>query len=235
MTLSVPATLLFAAACTAWGSDLPAGRWEGVIQIPGREIKLVIDLAQDSRGQWVGSAIVPGFEIKGARLSEIAVKDGGVSFAIKGALGDPKFEGHLTSNGTLSGEFKQAGNTAPFTFENVGPAQVEPMPASTLVRKELEGEWQGEMSFAGNQFRVRIKLANQSDGKATGQFTIVGKRENNLPIDLVTQEGEMLTVEMRERGMTYEGRFRKDQNEIDGAFRQGGIEIPLTLHPAAKN
>jgi hypothetical protein len=235
MTINVPVSLLFAAVFTAGAAEPTAARWEGAIQVPGREIKLVIDLSQDSQGQWVGSAIVPGFGVKGSPLSDIAVKDTGVSFSIKGALGDPTFEGHLTSNGTLSGAFKQAGNSAPFTLQNVGPAQVELPPVSTSVRKELEGEWQGEMSFAGNQFRVRIKLANQADGKATGQFVIIGKRENNLPIDLVTQEGEMLTVEMHERGMSYEGRFRKDQNEIAGAFLQGGVEIPLILHPAAKN
>jgi hypothetical protein len=233
MTISVPVSLLFA-AFTAWAAELPAARWEGAVQIPGREIRLVIDLAQDSRGHWIGSVIVPGFDVKGTRLSELAVKDGGVSFAIKGALGDPKFEGHLASNGTLTGEFKQAGNTAPFTLQNVGPAQVEPMPASTAVRKELEGEWKGEMNYAGTQFRVSIKLANQADGKATGQLVMIGKRESSLPIDLVTQEGEMLTLEMYERGMTYAGRFLKDQNEIDGALRQGGVEIPLILHPAAK-
>jgi hypothetical protein len=232
--MSVRLFLLFAAAIIARAGDTPAGHWEGAIQIPGREIKLVIDFAQDASGQWVGSVIVPGFGIKGTPLTGIAVKDSKVSFAVKNALGDPKFEGHLTTNGTLTGDFTQAGNTAPFTLKNIGTAQVEPLPVSTSVRKELEAEWQGEMSYAGNQIHIRIKLANQGDGKATGQFVIIGKRENNLPIDLVTQEGDMLTVEMYERGMTYEGRFLKAQNEINGTFRQGGIEIPLILHPAVK-
>jgi len=234
MRSSARAVLVFVAGAFGYASDPPAARWEGAIQIPGREIKLVIDLAEDSTGNWIGSAIVPGFGVKGTPLADIAIKDSGVSFVLKGALGDPKFEGHLGSNGTLTGEFKQAGNAAPFQLRNIGPAQVDLPAESTAVRKELVGEWKGEMTFAGNQFRVSIKLANQAAGKATGEFVIIGKRETKLPIDLVTQEGDMLTVEMHERGMSYEGRFLKNENEINGAFHQGPLEIPLILRPAVK-
>jgi hypothetical protein len=234
MALRISGLLLFAASLSVRASEALAGHWEGAAQIPGREIRLVIDLVEDGSGHWAGSAIVPGFGIKGTPLSEILIKDSNVSFALKGALGDPRLEGHLTSNGTLSGEFKQAGNTAPFELRNAGPAAVEIPPDSTAVRKELEGEWKGDMSYAGTQFHVSIKLENRSDGKATGRFVVIGSHKTDLAISLVTLEGEMLTVEMYERGMTYEGRFMKDQNEINGAFRQSGVEIPLILHPAAK-
>jgi hypothetical protein len=52
---------------------------------------------------------------------------------------------------------------------------------------------------------------------------------------LVTSDGDMLTVEMSAMGMTYEGRLLKDRSAISGAFLQGGLEVPLTLHPAAKS
>jgi hypothetical protein len=234
MTLRIFGLLLFAAISGAFAAQPPAARWEGVVRLPGREIKVVVDLAQNSGGQWIGSAILPDFGVKGAPLSDVSVTDSGVSFVIKGALSDPKFEGSLSSSGTLTGEFKQAGNSAPFSLRNIGSAQVELPPVSTAVRKELEGEWKGDMSYAGNPIHITIKLTNQTDGKATGQFVIVGKKETTLPIDLITQEGEMLTVELYERGMTYEGHFMKEKNEINGEFRQGPVEIPLTLRPAVK-
>jgi hypothetical protein len=234
MTLRISGFLLLAAVSGALASQPPPARWEGTVRLPGREIKVVVDLAQNTGGQWIGSAILPGFGVKGVPLSDVAVTDSSVSFVIKGVLGDPKFEGVLNSSGTLAGEFKQAGNSASLTLQNIGAAQVELPPVSTAVRKELEGEWKGDMSYGGNPIHVTIKLANQAGGKATGQFVIVGKRETTLPIDLITQEGEMLTVEMYERGMTYEGRFLKEKNEINGEFRQGPVEIPLTLHPAVK-
>src|SRR5689334_24996212 len=107
--------LIFAAFLVCRASEPAAARWEGAVQIPGRELRIVIDLAQDSGGQWIGSAIVPGFGVKGAPLSDIAVKDSQVSFSVKGALGGPKFTGHLSAAGVLTGDYEQAGNTAPVT------------------------------------------------------------------------------------------------------------------------
>jgi hypothetical protein len=227
-------TLLFAAAAICQGSEPAAARWEGAVQIPGRDLRLVIDLALDSHGQWTGSAIVPGFGIKGAPLADIAVNDSAVSFAIKGALGEPKLKGRLTADGAFAGDYQQAGNSAPFLLRNVGPPQVEPPRESTAVPRELEGEWQGEMSYVGNLIHIRLKLTNQPGGKAAGQFVFVGKRETRLPIDLVTEDAGLLTVELFGPGITYEGRFRRDASEITGAFRQGAIEIPLNLRPAPK-
>ncbi len=231
MTWTLRATFLFIAVAGCRASESPAARWEGIVQIPGRELKVVIDLAQDSRGQWIGSAIVPGFGIKGAPLADIAVNDSGVAFTVKGALGGPKFTGRLAADGALTGDYQQAGNTAPFTLQKTGPPQVDLPRQSTAVGKEMEGEWQGEMTFVGNSLRVKLKLTNQAEGRATGQFVFIGKRETTLPIDLVTQEAGILTLELLERGMTYEGRFRQDANEINGTFHQGPFEAPLVLRP----
>ena len=235
MASHLKAALLFAGALVCRASEPAAARWEGAVHVPGRELKIVIDLAQDNGGQWIGSAIVPGFGVKGAPLKDIVVKDSDVTFAVKGALGEPKFTGHLAANGVLSGDYQQAGNTAPFTLQKAGPPQVDPPRQSSAVRKEFEGEWQGEMTFVGNPLRVKLKIENHADGKATGQMVFTGKRETKLPIDLVTQDADMLTLEMPERGMTYEGRFHKDANEINGTFQQGPFEAPLILRPAAKS
>jgi hypothetical protein len=228
------AVILFSAVLLGQASEPAAARWEGAVQIPGRELRVVIDLAQDSRGQWTGSVIVPGFGIKGAPLTDIAVKESNVAFTIKGALGEPKFKGRLAAANTLTGEFQQAGNTAPFTLHKAGPPQVELPRQSTPIRKELEGTWQGEMDFMGT-VRVRLELANQPGGNATAKFTLTRTRENPLPLDLVTDEGGILTVKATETGITYEGRFRKEANEITGTFQQGPLELSLVLHPTAKS
>ena len=228
------AVILFGAALLGQASEPLAARWEGTVQIPGRELRVVIDLAQDKNGQWTGSVIVPGFGIKGAPLTDITVKESEVAFTIKGALGDPKFKGRLAAANTLTGEFQQAGNAARFTLQKAGPPQVEPPRHSTPIRKELEGTWQGEMDFMGT-VKVRLDLANQPGGNATAKFTLTRTRENPLPLDLVTDEGGILTLKSTETGITYEGKFRKEANEINGMFQQGPIEVTLVLHPAAES
>src|SRR5271169_4259822 len=101
----VALVLALAAAGPVWSaSEGPAGRWEGTVMIPGGEIIVVVDLAQDGQGGWTGSATVPGFNVKGAPLAEIVAKDREVAFTIK-SLGDPRFEGHLGEDGALGGLF----------------------------------------------------------------------------------------------------------------------------------
>jgi hypothetical protein len=86
------ATLLFAnALMLCHAAETGVGRWEGAVQIPVIELKIVIDLARDG-DWWIGSAVVPELNIKGAPLTDIAVMDGDVAFTIKGTLGESKFK-----------------------------------------------------------------------------------------------------------------------------------------------
>ncbi len=213
---------------------LLSGRWEGVVEIPGRDLRLIIDLAQDDQGRWTGSAILPGFGVKGAVLKDVVAGDGSVAFAITGALGVPTIKGSLAPDGTLSGDFQQAGNSARFLLRRVGPPQVEPPRTSTRVRAELEGSWQGETAIMGNPIRARLTLANPPGGAASAKFTIVGRREHDLEVDVVTQEGDLLTVEGHEGAATFvfEGRLHAGASEVTGTLQQGALEAPLTLDRA---
>jgi hypothetical protein len=215
---------MLAALCHA--AERAEGRWEGTIQIPGTPLAAIIDLTQ-SDGAWIGSATVPGFT-KGAPLADVVVRDSAVSFTLKGALGDPKFTGRLDA-GTLDGSFVQAGNSAAFHLRHSGPPQVDLPRQSTTVAAELAGGWQGEFTLGGNRLKASLKLTNQPGGIAAAQFVITGRREANIPIDLVRQEGDFLTVVSSQYRISFEGRLRKDTGEITGTFAQGPIENPLTL------
>ena len=226
-------TFLFASVTVCRAEEPIAGRWEGSVQIPARELKLVIDLAQDGHGSWMGSIIIPELNLTGALLTEIAVQDSSASFAIKTARGlQAAFKGSLNADGTLAGSFVEAGNTAPFVLKKTGPPQVETPPQSTPISKELEGEWKGEYEMYGYPRYVTVKLVNRDAEGAAAEFVIVGRKTNNLSMDLVTQEGDLLTIDSHEIGISYEGRFEKATNEIKGTFIQGAIELPLVLRRA---
>jgi hypothetical protein len=226
--------LLLASPLLARADENAVGRWEGTVQIPGRELLLIVDLATESGGGggWQGSITLPGLGLKGVPLSDIAVKASDIVFSIKSALADPnagpaKFEAHLTGDGKLSGNFEQAGNSAPFALEKTGAPQVEPAPHSSAIAKEIEGEWKGGYELFGYPRKVTIKLQNRGAEGATAEFVIVGRKENKLPVDHVVQEGEFLTIDSHETGLSFEGRTRK--GEIQGTILQGPLEIPVTL------
>jgi hypothetical protein len=216
--------LIVAAALPFRAEDVISGRWEGTARVPDDELTVVVDLAQEN-GAWVGSIIIPGLGLKGAPLTEIKVQPLDVNFAVKGALGI-ELNLHLVSNNKLAGNFEQAGNRAPATLSKTGLPQVEYPPRNTPVTKELEGEWKGDYEMLGYTRHVSIKFANHPDG-ATADFVIVGRKHNVLPVDLVTEEGDLVTVDSHEMGFSFEGRLR--DGKLTGAIRQAAMETPLVL------
>ena len=225
--------ILLASAVISRADGNAAGRWEGTVQIPGRPLEIVVDLAAKSdEGRWQGSITIPGLGIKGAPLSDIALNGDNIAFSIKSALaeqraGPAKFNARVGGDGKLAGDFLQAGNTAPFALQKTGPPQVEISPRSTAVAQEIEGEWKGGYELFGYPRKVTIKLQNRGPDGATAEFTIVGRKENKLPVDRVVQQGEFVTVDSHETGLSFEGRARK--GEIEGTIFQGPLEIPVTL------
>ena len=233
------AAIFFASAALCQAAESAAGRWEGSAQIPGGEMKLIVDLSEESGKGWIGSIIIPGFGVKGAPLVDLHVKSSDLAFAIKGSLGNERvgqaeIRAHLAPDGHLAGDFRQGGNTAPFVLAKTGPAQVELPPRSTTVSKELEGEWKGEYELNGYARHVTMKFAKHDADTAGVEFVIVGKKTNNVPVTLLTQDGDFLTIKSDEFGITYEGQFRKEAGEIKGTITQGPFEQPLVMrHPAA--
>jgi hypothetical protein len=218
--------LILAATLTCRAEDPISGRWEGSARIPDDELTVVVDLAQQN-GAWVGSIIIPGFGVKGTPLTDVKVQTPDVSFAVKGPLGI-KLNLRLLGppENKLAGNFEQAGNHAPVTLQKTGPPQVEYQRRNTPVAKELEGEWKGDYEMLGYTRHVSINFANQPDG-AKADFVIVGRKHNVLPVDLVTQEGDLVTVDSHETGFTFEGRLKN--GELTGAIRQAAMETPLVL------
>ena len=232
--LRLVATILLAGAALCQAAENASGRWEGVAQIPGNELRLVVDLSDEGGKGWIGSIVVPGFGIKGAELADLHVRGGDLDFAIKGALGNERsgraeLKAHFTADGHLAGDFKQGGNSAPFVLTKTGPAQIDLPLRSTAVAKELEGEWKGDYEMMGYARHATMKFANRGAEGAALEFTIVGKKVNNVPVSLVTQDGDFVTVKSDEFGITFEGRFSKESGELKGTLSQGPMEAPLVL------
>src|SRR6266550_6223932 len=222
--LRLLAIVVLATALPSRGEEAISSRWEGTAHIPGDDLTVIVDLAQEN-GAWIGSMIIPGLDVKGAPLTDIQVKPPDVSFSVKGTLGI-QLKLQLDGSGKMTGNFEQAGNRALTALQRTGPPQVERPPRNTPVAKELEGEWKGDYEMLGYTRHVSIKFANHPDG-ATADFVIVGRKHNVLPVDLVTQEGEMVMVDSHEMGFSFEGRLKN--GKLTGAVRQAEIETPKVL------
>ena len=233
------ASLIFFLTLASVAAEDPAGRWEGSIQLPMRTYDFVLDLAKHDAQDWIGSVIIPGLGVKGAPLEYIRIEGSNVSFALSHALSSPrvaspKFEARLDASRQLSGNFLQAGNRAPFVLAKTGPAQVELPRQSTPLGEDWTGEWTGEYEMNGYPRHVTLTLIGHGNAPATAELVVVGKRTTNAPIDLVAEEDNFLTVRSREIGIIYEGRLKKEANEIRGTWTLGPFELPLVLKRKAK-
>ena len=216
----------------------PEGRWEGPLQIPGRPLQLVVDLAQDRAGAWVGSIIIPGLGIKGAPLANLVVTDCDLTFDMGNSLSSPtlgpaSFKAHRCTGGGMAGEMTQGGNVAPFSLQRIAPAQVEVSPRSTAVGRDIEDRWTGDFELGGYPRHVTITLENHAAAAATARFVVVGKQTTDLPVDLVLEEGNFLRIESQANRVAFEGRFFKESGEIRGIVELGPLELPLVLHRSA--
>lgn len=221
----------------ACGAPAPEGRWEGIVQIPGRALRVVVDLQPASGGAWAGSIILPGLGIKGDALTAIAIKGSDIGFAAAHALGSstqkpPSFEAHLEGADVMTGRMRQGGNEAPFKLARTGPAQVEAPVRSTPVGRALVGKWIGEFELGGYPRRVTITIANRADA-ATAEFLIVGKQRNVLPVELVVQDGTFVRIESPATQINFEGRLAESGDELRGVVELGPIELPLALRRTA--
>jgi len=224
---------------SAMAAPTPEGRWEGRIQIPGRETPVVVDLARSATGAWEGSIILAGFDIKGAPLSNIVATGTDVAFDFGNLLkvesyGPARFTAHLDADDVLAGELSQGGNVAKLSLRKVGPAQVDMARRSTPVGRVLEDQWLGEFELGGYPRYVTLTLENHANAAATAKFVIVGKQNNDLPVDLVIEEGRFVRIESQSRQVSFEGRLVEESDELRGTIELGSFELPLVLRRSGR-
>ena len=233
------AVAMVVAPMIARAAELSAeGRWQGVIEIPGRPVHATLDVALDAAGVWQGSLTMPALGLAGAPVKEVVVSGRRVTFAFTGAFdgsryGTARVDATLAGTTSLSGRFMQGGHSAPVVLTRVGSAQVQLAARSRPVRGALEGEWVGQYELGGYPRNVTIALDNAAGKGATATFVIVGKQKTVIPVDLVVEDGEFVRVESQEYRVVYEARIGADARELSGVVSLGGTEVPLVMRRAA--
>lgn len=226
--------LLCLSAISSGVSASVAGRWLGSVEIPGNEVSVTVDLEQDGAGAWIGSITMPQFNLSAVPLTDIVVSDVQASFSILNALGDPTagkatFHARVETD-TITGDFKQAGNSTSFVMHRGGSAQVVLPPRSTSVAKELVGTWVGDFIGIGDYARhVTVTLSNRGADGAVAKFVVIGKQTTDVPVDLVIYTESLLRIESSATEINFEGRYSPKLAEISGVFSLATFEFPLVL------
>jgi len=238
MALLALSGLTMAAAAQMGAATSPLdGRWQGVIEIPGRPVDATLDIERKAAREWIGSTDLAQLKLRGATLTSIKIDGSDFSAELANDLGGPgetkaSYLAHLGSDGTLIGEFHQAGNSAPFVLTRTGEAQVQMPRPRGVVPKSMEGKWTGDFIGTGNYPRhVTITLSNATGDGTQAQFVSVGKRTLEVPVNWLGYGDGFLELESP-IGIGYEGKLSTDGRHLMGMALIGGDEFTLNLEHA---
>lgn len=221
------AVIAVAPAHAAQGAGASA-HWKGAISLPQMELEVEVDLvAPKDGGSWSGSTNVPMQNIRALPLTGIAVNGKAVTFVMQGVPGNPTFVGQLSDDGAaLTGDFSQGEMKAPFKLARAGEAVVPPPPAkSSAITKEMEGGWAGVLDVGGNMLRLNLKLANGTDGTATGTVVSVDQGNAEIPVTTITQTGAHIEFIVATVSGTFKGDLK--DGRLVGTWTQGPGTLPL--------
>ena len=209
-------------------SARPSGHWEGTIQVPEHELPVIVDLATDARGGWIGSLTIPTSSSVDVPLSTIGVEGTSVKFTVN-LPEKTSFEGTLSNDGDrLSGTVGNLDGTVPFQLVRRGDANVKRPPPSSALTKAFEGTWEGTIESQGKVKRVGLKLWAAADGTAMGSLIAI-EQGKEIPLTTVSVKGAQLDLEARSISGTYHGTLGAN-GDIAGEWIERTIHVPLTWH-----
>jgi len=98
----------------------------------------------------------------------------------------------------------------------------------------LDDQWRGEFELGGYPRQVTITLANHPGSAATATFVVVGKQVNDLPVDLVIEDGTVLRIESRATRVAFEGHLIDNDEALSGTIEVASMERALVLRRSTR-
>jgi hypothetical protein len=229
--VAVPCSAHAQSATTA-SSQKGAGHWEGKVILPNQEVKLVVDIAKNASGAWVGTIGAPGTSMLDVPLVQLRVEEATVHFAAT-VPQLSTFEGTLSAKGdSLAGSATDPRGSAPFTLARTGDAKVNLPAVSSALTKEFEGVWEGASSANGQTRHLVLRLAPGTDGLATASLLSVENGSGELPATTVTIKGKELLIEIRSVTASLHGTLG-ESGELGAEWVQGPVRLAVTFKRAA--
>lgn len=216
--------LLAAAAAAQTG---PAGHWEGTLKAGDRDIGLALDLAQNAKGDWIGSMSVPSQNATGLVVKDLAVNGNSVKFM---AVEIQMSKLDLTlAGGKLTGMLIGQRGSVPIEFQRTGEAKVELPPISPAVSKELEGDWEGTLTTPGGEMKVMLHFKNLPDKTVSATIDVPATNASAMPLNDVKQSGAKVEFGLKIAHGSFQGTLNKDATELTGQLSHDEQTMAMSL------
>ncbi len=222
----VAAILLVAPVALAQGD--PSGHWEGTVAVGGQHIGLTLDLARNAKSEWEASMGVPSENATGLVVRNVKVYGSSVSF-VAVELMMFKFDLTLDVSGTMKGAITTQQEPIEVEFKRTGEANIERIPASPAVSKELEGDWEATPAGAGASFPLTFHFKNQPDHTVLATVDSPTRNAMAIPLNDLKQSGLYVEFGMKVANASFQGTLNQEGSELSGKFTHDGEGTPLVL------
>ena len=101
-------------------------------------------------------------------------------------------------------------------------------PASPADDLALDGIWQGPLQLPGGKLDVVFRLVRLSSGEYFATLDVPLQKVKNLAVTVST-EGRNVTLTSAEANSHYTGVLSTDGQQLEGTWKQPGLDVPLTL------
>jgi pimeloyl-ACP methyl ester carboxylesterase len=98
----------------------------------------------------------------------------------------------------------------------------------------LAGTWLGTLQFPGGELRIVFRFAQNADGSWSALLDSPDQGAKDIPTSKVVLENDRLLVEVPAVAGSFSGTIKADFTEIDGLWKQGGLDVPLLLKKTDK-
>lgn len=220
-------------------SQSHGGRWEGSIDVAGRSIGFVLDLARGEGDRWQGTIAIPSQGNVQLPLLNLRVAGAAISFDIPGVPGYASYKGSLAADGAaIKGDFTQGGQQLPLEFARKGEstlkAEAKSERADLPALAPLKGDWEGVLDISGQTLRLKFMIAPGEQAGMDGVLDSIDQRVW-VPVEVVSLDKGVVRFEVKLIQGGFEGKLGQDGAQIEGTWNQpaANLSAPLTLKRAA--
>ena len=93
---------------------------------------------------------------------------------------------------------------------------------------DITGNWRGMLDAGGVKLTFVLKISKNA-GDHTAKLDIPEQGAKDLPLDSITLNDRTVKFSAAKFGFDYEGTLNKTGDEINGTFKQGAANIPLSF------
>lgn len=196
-----------------------SAHWTGAINA-ARDIEMSLDLAQNAKGEWIGSMSLPAFNLIDLPVEKLSINGRKILFGADGS----SYEAEVSADGKrLLGSVVATIGSASFQLTRDGEADVKVAPPSTAIAPEFEGLWEGSIKVPSGDLGIQLRLTHDAEGRAKGTVTTLGREKQELALTTVQQSGKDLLFEIRSVRGTFKGSM-DPENVISGTWTEASEE-----------